>query len=80
MRKRNCRKTEEEIRQHETAVKIRKMTDKQICSFLFELQHSGTISEENRQMVINNFISSIEPGNGIGQATIAKLRSYARSN
>jgi uncharacterized protein YjfI (DUF2170 family) len=81
MRKRNCRKTAEEIRQHETAVKIRKMTDKQICCFLSELQHSGNkISKENRQTIINNFISSIEPGNGIGQATLAKLKNYARLN
>lgn len=81
MRKRNCRKTVEEIRQHETAVKIRKMTDKQICAFLSELQHSGNkISEEIRQKIINNFISSIEPGNGIGQATLAKLKNYARLN
>lgn len=33
-KKRSCRRTEEENKQHELAVKVRKMTDKQIADLL----------------------------------------------
>ena len=36
-RKRNCRRTPKEIQDHETAVKVRKMTDEQLCEFLREI-------------------------------------------
>ena len=33
-KKRNCRRTPDELRQHEIAVKIRKMTDQQLCKYI----------------------------------------------
>lgn len=36
-KKRACRQTPKEIQDHETAVKVRKMTDEQLCEFLREI-------------------------------------------
>lgn len=80
MKKRNCRMTPEEREQHERATKIRKMTDQQLCEYI---DAGADYSPEDRFPVISrqaveDFISSIRPGNGIGQATISKLRKYAQ--
>ncbi|RCX20901.1 hypothetical protein DFR58_101103 [Anaerobacterium chartisolvens] len=48
MKKRNCRKTEAERQAHETAVKLRKMTDGQICEFINGTFDSG-VQEGIRQ-------------------------------
>ena len=41
MKKRNCRKTEEEKAVHDRAVSIRKMTDAQICEFIDHTYQRG---------------------------------------
>lgn len=82
MKKRNCRMTAAEREQHERATKIRKMTDQQLCEYIDGLTdnaeqiHPASI----RRQAVEDFISSIHPGNGIGQATIAKLREFAKAN
>ena len=63
MKKRNCRKTPEEIQQHKAAVEIRKMTDAQICDFLNEQS-------------IESFLTGLKSERGIGQATIAKIEMF----
>ena len=82
MKKRSCRRTAEEIRQHERATKIRKMTDKQLCKYIDGLKNTVTaglaISKQNQ--AVEDFLSGIRPGNGIGQATRGKLWDYAREN
>lgn len=74
MKKRSCRRTKLEKQQHETAVKIRKMTDEQICEVLFENTKNG-----NR---VGEFLDFVEVGigNGIGVRTIEKLRRIAEEN
>ena len=81
MKKRNCRLTPEEIGLHKKAVEIRKMTDEQLCAYISKLQDSWKADEDTaRKQVVEDFISGIRPGNGIGQATRGKLWDYAREN
>lgn len=72
MRKRSCKMNGEEKAEHEFAVKIRKMTDKQIYEFVNE------ISEKNS---VEGFIQRLETQShtGIGPATIKKIKNFAVS-
>lgn len=74
-KKRNCRRTGLERTQHDTAVKIRKMTDEQICDFISEISSSKSNDD------ITKFLDKLEElkgfGNGINTRTIAKLRKIA---
>lgn len=71
MKKRSCRMTPEEKTMHEFAVKVRKMTDKQLYNFVNEY------SDMNSN--INSFIESLDKqsGNGIGPATVKKVKEFA---
>lgn len=82
MKKRNCRRTPEEIELHRQAVEIRKMTDAQLCQYIVELKGAKTqvCVSSVRQQAVEDFLSGIRPGNGIGQATRGKLWDYAREN
>lgn len=77
-RKRNCKRSNLERTQHDTAVKIRKMTDEQICDFINEI----SVSKSNDD--ITRFLDKLEElkgiGNGISTKTIAKLRKIAVEN
>ena len=77
-KKRNCRRSNLERTQHDTAVKIRKMTDEQICDFINEI----SVSKSNAD--ITRFLDKLEEskgiGNGISTKTIAKLRKIAVDN
>ena len=77
-KKRNCRRSNLERTQHDTAVKIRKMTDEQICDFINEI----SVSKSNAD--ITRFLDKLEElkgiGNGISTKTIAKLRQIAVEN
>lgn len=79
MKKRNCRKTSEEIEQHEMAVKIRRMTDAQICNFMNELRSNEHVDMPKiSAFAVNEFLMNLSDCKGVGQATIAKLWDYAR--
>lgn len=73
MKKRSCKMTTEEKTEHEFAVKIRKMTDKQLYEFICDL------SEKNS---VEGFISRLESQSyaGIGPATIKKIKEFAVEN
>lgn len=65
--------TAEEKLQHETAVKIRKMTDGQICDFLDE-----NCSPGNAVAAFFEKLNELKgTGNGISTGTIYKLRKIA---
>ena len=72
-RKRNCRRTPKEIQDHETAVKVRKMTDEQLCEFLREISRP--------KLTVEDFFVRLDElsgtGNGIGRVTVNKLRRIA---
>lgn len=82
MKKRNCRRSPEEIELHRQAVEIRKMTDAQLCHYiegLKEVEAQVHISSV-REQAVKDFLSGIHSGNGIGQATRGKLWDFAREN
>lgn len=89
MKKRACRMTEEEKAMHNRAVKIRKMTDEQLCEFIDHTYGKGM--EEGAKLVqlqdepeqtkeadpVKKFIEWLEgrtgSGNRIGRGTILQL-------
>ena len=71
MKKRSCRMTPEEKAIHEFAVKVRKMTDKQLYEFV------NTYSDMGNN--VQSFVESLEQqsGNGIGPVTVKKVKDFA---
>ncbi len=72
-KKRNCRRTPDELRQHEIAVKVRKMTDQQLCEFIDGLSASRPSVED----FLRRLDELSGTGNGIGRVTVNKLRRIA---
>lgn len=48
MAKKNYQKTKAEREQHNTAVKVRKMTDEQLCVFLNDIQWQSAVETAER--------------------------------
>jgi len=46
--KKNYQKTKAEREQHNTAVKVRKMTDEQLCEFLNDIQRQSAVETAER--------------------------------
>mgnify|MGYP000791045463 FL=1 len=62
MKKRSCRRTGFEQEQHDRAIRVRKMTDAQLCAYLDELEAHNqpiVISQDELEKVINGFIDSL---------------------
>lgn len=76
-KKRACRRTPNELRQHETAVKIRKMTDQQLCEFIDGLSISRPSVEDFFRCLDKQVGSGSGSGSGISTGTIHKLRKIA---
>lgn len=76
MAKKNYRKSPLEKQQHEKAVKIRKMTDEQLCDFIDEIAEGNTNQ-------VKDFLNRLEElkgtGNGINTNIIKKLCKIAES-
>ena len=72
-KKRACRRTPKEIQDHETAVKVRKMTDEQLCEFINGLSVSLPSVEDFFRCLDEQAGS----GSGISTGTIHKLRKIA---
>ena len=72
-KKRNCRRTPDELRQHEKAVKVRKMTDQQLCEFIDGLSNSHPSVEDFFRCLDKQAGS----GSGISTGIIHKLRKIA---
>lgn len=92
MKKRNCRKNNEEKALHEKAVKLRKMTDDQLCQYIDGLKdeayEDGFNAGKNQEKPVVEKSNGIEEflqrldtmsgtGNGIGKSTVYKLRKFA---
>lgn len=87
MKKRSCRRTGFEQEQHDRAIRVRKMTDAQLCAYLDELEgrnRSIVISQDELEKVINGFIDSLatrsDTGLRVSDATIRKIRAMAVEN
>lgn len=87
MKKRNCRKTQDERKQHDVAIRIRKMTDVQIFELVGQIKKAEAsagptqITPLDSAMTVGQFIDHLDAlsgtGNGIGKSTIYKLRKVA---
>ncbi len=73
MPKKNYRKNLLEKQQREMAVKIRKMTDEQLCNFIDEISSQ----KNNLESFFGKLNELTGTGNGIGTGTIYKLRKIA---
>lgn len=78
--KRNCRRTSEETRIHEQAVKIRKMTDEQLIHYIENIEDQAR--NEGKEDQIKGFFAEIQTSKipGIGAVTINKLLKVAKEN
>lgn len=73
MAKKNYRKSPLERQQHDTAVKVRKMTDEQLCAFIDEISNQNNSLEQFFER-LNELKGT---GNGISTGTIFKLKKIA---
>lgn len=76
MASKNYKRNNVEKLQHDRAVKVRKMTDEQLCKYLDSLKQEKP-SKEREKLIIDDFIDHVysQPCNGIGRATIFKLKA-----
>lgn len=91
-KKRACRRSNEEIVIHERAVKLRKMTDEQLCKYLDSAiamsEEKGykkgfeTCKKENKVGGVGAYLETLQESktSGIGAVTIDKLLKVAREN
>lgn len=83
MKKRNCRRTQDENQIHEKAVKMRKMTDEQLVHYVedrVEKARSEGRNAAKKGGSLRKFLESLAvPGviPGVGPATVDKVRRYA---
>lgn len=73
--KKKYRMNEVERAQHDKAIRIRKMTDPQLCDYLDKLRSEASGND------VRGFIERLDSlagtGNGIGKSTVHKLRKFA---
>lgn len=93
-KRRSCRRTAQEDMYHERAVKIRKMTDEQLCTYIDDKvkeayekglagnKQAGPAEEKPAVKTVGEFISAITVAKipGIGAVTINKLLKVATEN
>ena len=53
MKKRSCKMTTEEKTEHEFAVKVRKMTDKQLYEFICDLSEKILLNDLSNNLKVN---------------------------
>lgn len=90
-KRRSCRRTVQEDVYHERAVKIRKMTDEQLCTYIDnvvnEAYEKGLTENQSTRIgsatkSVGEFIATIAKAKvpGIGAVTINKLLKVATEN
>lgn len=89
MKKRSCRRTEDENRIHDKAVKMRKMTDEQLVHYVEDRVAKAESEGYNRGLkrgkresdsidIIRVFIDKIAELPGIGKASVKKITVLAK--
>lgn len=74
-KKRKCRMTEEERAMHDKAVKIRKMTDKQLIDYIDDIYKTGYRAGAKKSIISQDkIIEEIEKIKGIGPVTLSKIK------
>lgn len=83
MKRRNCRRTENEVKIHEKAVKMRKMTDEQLVHYVedrVEKARSEGRNEVKKRNRVKEFLEKISASGtipGVGASTVDKLKKFA---
>lgn len=81
MKKPSCRRSGTEREQHERAVRIRKMTDAQLCEYIDGLEAGERPAAPNKREIIEQFLDDLavrsDTGLRISDATIRKIRQMA---
>lgn len=84
MKRRSCNRTIDEVKIHEKAVKMRKMTDEQLVHYVEDRVEKARSEERNKPGSGKNmklFLESLEtPGviPGIGPSTVNKIKKFAK--
>lgn len=82
MKKRNCRKTDIEREQHDRAIRVRKMTDAQLCEYLDGLGATRAEPQPSKEEIITAFLEAItirrDDGLRVSDATVRKLKAMTR--
>ena len=84
-KKRNCRRTPEEVSIHDEAVKLRKMTDAQLvekvrsASAAASKMPAAQVSSTKR---VAEFLEAFANANipGVGKITLKKMNTFAKDN
>lgn len=82
-KKRSCRRTADEDKVHEKAVKIRKMTDEQLVQYVNDrvekARSEGFQGKKSAAgMTVNEFLKEISKIKGVGDVTICKIMEHFR--
>ena len=83
-KKRSCRRTVNEDKVHEKAVKIRKMTDEQLVQYVNDRGEKARSEGFNQGkksvtgITVNEFLKEISKIKGVGDATICKIMEHLR--
>ncbi len=74
--KRNCRRTDDESRIHERAVKIRKMTDKQLVEYMDSINKPEAVQgrSEASEAIIDKIMDDIGAIRGVGITKLHYIR------
>ena len=73
MAKRSCRRTEEENRIHDKAVKLRKMTDEQLIEYIDNISEKAA-QEKKKSTNIESIIEEIGNIKGIGSVKLEEIK------
>lgn len=85
MKKRSCRRTENEAKIHEKAVKMRKMTDEQLVYYVEDRVEKARSEARNKakgERGIAEFLEKISVSGtipGVGASTVDKLKKFAKA-
>lgn len=83
-KRRSCRRTIDEVKIHEKAVKLRKMTDEQLVHYVedrVEKARSEGRNEVRKDRTAEAFLEKLSvPGivSGVGPTTVDKLKKFAK--
>ena len=83
-KKRSCRRTVNEDKVHEKAVKIRKMTDEQLVQYVndrVEKARSEGFNQGKKSatgMTVNDLMKDFSKSKGVGAATISNIMEHFR--
>lgn len=78
MSTRNCRRTSTEREQHERAVRIRKMTDVQLCEYIDDLEAGNRPAAPNQAEIVADFLASF-PGDDDAALPLGTYENEARA-